>query len=170
MSPKLNRADDQLYVHFITFSVADRRKLLDRDGTCDIVLDALVRALKQQDARCFGYVIMPDHVHALLRFSKPGQLSEFVRYWKSNSSIRIRNWLRRAAPEYVSVASESSGFWQSGFYSFEIYSEPKLVEKLDYIHANPVRARLCSHAVDWKWSSARRHYLGEDDRVVGPAS
>jgi putative transposase len=44
---------------------------------------------------------------------------------------------------------------------FQIYSERKLEEKLDYIHQNPVRADLVERAADWPWSSARWYLRGE---------
>ena len=46
-------------------------------------------------------------------------------------------------------------FWQPKYYSFEIYGQAKLLEKLKYIHENPVRHGLVEQAIDWKWSSAR---------------
>jgi putative transposase len=45
--------------------------------------------------------------------------------------------------------------WQAKFYDFNVFTERKLQEKLDYMHLNPVRKRLASRVIDWKWSSAR---------------
>ena len=44
-------------------------------------------------------------------------------------------------------------FWQARFYDFNVYSERKRVEKLDYMHANPITRKLVSHPKDWPWSS-----------------
>jgi len=46
-------------------------------------------------------------------------------------------------------------FWQPRYYPFNLYSEKKATEKLDYMHLNPVRAGLVDKAVDWAWNSAR---------------
>ena len=64
---KLRRVDDALYVHFITFSCYHRRRLLDHDQPKRILLGILTDELAKFEARCVGFVIMPDHVHALGR-------------------------------------------------------------------------------------------------------
>ncbi len=51
--------------------------------------------------------------------------------------------------------------WQRKYYSFDIYNEVKLVEKLQYMHLNPVHAGLVEKTVDWKWSSARWYEQGK---------
>ncbi len=51
--------------------------------------------------------------------------------------------------------------WQPSFYDFNIYSESKLHQKVEYIHWNPVRAGLCKRPEDWPWSSA---YSTSDNR------
>ncbi len=49
--------------------------------------------------------------------------------------------------------------WQKGFYDFNIYSDEKLQQKLDYIHLNPVRAGLVEHSVEYTYSSARNYLV-----------
>ena len=56
-------------------------------------------------------------------------------------------------------------FWQSRYYDFNVFREQKLVEKLDYMHQNPVQRGLVTRAEDWKWSSARHYATGEEFRV-----
>jgi putative transposase len=72
------RVDDALYIHFITFSNHHRCRLLDHDQTKRIVLGVLTDELHKFEARCVGFVIMPDHIHALIWFPKTGQLSRFM--------------------------------------------------------------------------------------------
>lgn len=141
--------DGQLYSHFITFSVERRRRLLDMDHPKQIVLGVLNHQLESFQARCVGFVLMPNHVHALIWFSATGQLSRFMHGWKRISSFEIRNWYRTNAPSYFSEFGEGDRFWQPKYYSFEIDNEKKQEEKLAYMHQNPVRARLVSQAVDW---------------------
>jgi REP element-mobilizing transposase RayT len=50
-------------------------------------------------------------------------------------------------------------FWQARFYDFNVYREGKKKEKLNYMHANPVKRGLVNHPKDWAWSS-RMHYFG----------
>jgi putative transposase len=44
-------------------------------------------------------------------------------------------------------------FWQRRFYDFNVWSSKKIREKLEYMHANPVKRRLVRHPKDWPWSS-----------------
>ncbi|MBS0210170.1 MAG: transposase [Planctomycetes bacterium] len=164
MVQKRHVVDDQLYVHFITFSVYRKRKLLSRDVPKRFVLGTLNRQLKEFGAACIGFVIMPDHVHALIWLPKTHQLAKFMRAWKRSSSMQIRNWLQKRAPEYCLAAGESPRFWQPKYYAFEIYEPDKLHEKLVYMHNNPVKAGLVEQATDWRWSSARWY---DQQRTVG---
>ena len=51
--------------------------------------------------------------------------------------------------------------WQPGFYDFNIYNEVKLLEKLEYMHNNPVKAGLVLSSRDYKWSSYKEYFEGE---------
>jgi len=147
--------DDLLYAHFVTFSVFRRRRLLDHDHPKRILLGVLNEELQQHQGSCVGFVVMPDHVHAIIQFSTPGRLSRFMHGWKRKSSFHVRAWYRRAAARYFEGFGEGDRFWQPKYYSFEIDGESKLEEKLRYMHENPVRSGLVEQATDWKWSSAR---------------
>lgn len=158
------RVDDALYVHFITFSCYCRRRLLDHDQPKRIVLGILSDELTKFNARSLGFVIMPDHVHALIWFPKTGQLSPFMQQWKGRSSSRIKKILAQSLPEYGSKFSARDPIWQARYYSFEIYATAKIEEKLNYVHLNPVRAGLVTTLTQWPWSSARWYLEG---RTVG---
>ncbi len=156
--------DDQLYAHFVTFSVYRHRRLLDHDQPKRIVLGVLNSELKQHDASCVGFVLMPNHVHAILWFPETGRLSRFMHGWKRKSSFHIRTWYRDAAANYFQGFGEGDRFWQPKYYSFEIEGRTKLEGKLRYMHENPVRQELVKQTTDWRWSSARWY---ESRRPVG---
>ena len=158
------RVDGALYVHFITFSCYHRRRLLDHDQPKRIVLGVLNDELAKFNARCLGFVLMPDHVHALIWFPQTGQLSRFMQQWKGRSSSRIKEFLFQFLPEYGAKFSAKDPIWQVRYYSFEIYSTAKIEEKLNYMHMNPVRAGLVEKPTEWRWSSARWYLEG---RTVG---
>ena len=156
--------DDQLYAHFITFSCYRRRRTLDHDQAKRILLGVLSSELERVAARCVGFVVMPDHVHAVVWFPVTGQLSQFLKQWKQRSSVRIKQFLQTELPQYAASVPETDAIWQARYYAFQIYSRDKLEEKLRYMHLNPVRAGLVEKAIDWQWSSARWYELG---RTVG---
>ncbi len=159
MADRRRSYDDQLYAHFVTFSCYRRRRLLDEDQPKRILLAELNAQLDRQAARCIGFVIMPDHVHAILWFPKTGQLARFLQSWKRLSSYHIRAWYRETKSQYFADLDMGSQFWTAKSFTFEIYSETKLREKLEYMHRNPVRAGLADRVTDWPWSSARWYVL-----------
>jgi putative transposase len=155
MSDRRQIIDDKLYAHYITFSVYRRRRLLDLDHPKRILLGVLNDELNVRQTQCIGFVIMPEHVHAIVWFPVVGQLSQFVHGWKRKSSFHTRNWYRCEAAHYCEGFGEGEQFWQPKYYSFELFDEAKLLEKLEYIHNNPIRRGLAARTTDWKWSSAR---------------
>ncbi|HZZ30078.1 MAG TPA: transposase [Pirellulales bacterium] len=150
--------DNEHHAHFLTFSCYKRRRLLDHDRVKRIVLGTLNGQLRRLAGSCVGFVIMPNHVHAIVWFEANGQLSEFLKQWKRTSSLRIKDLFSTSLAHYASCFSPSEPVWQPRSYGFNLYSRGKIEEKLDYIHLNPVRAGLVSKPCDWPWSSAR-HYL-----------
>ncbi len=157
--------DRDRHAYFVTFSCYKRRRLLDDDRAKRIVLGGLNAQLRRLRGQCVGFVVMPDHVHAILWFANPGQLSECMKQWKRTSSVRIGRLLDEVLTEYDNAIAVRRT-WQAKYYMFNIYSRKKLEEKLQYMHQNPVRAGLVALAAQWRWSSARYYELG---KTVGVA-
>ena len=81
--------DRERHAHFVTFSCYKRRRLLDHDRAKRIVLGALNAQLRRLQGLCVGFVVMPNHVHAILWFAEPGELIEAMKQWKRMSSFRM---------------------------------------------------------------------------------
>jgi putative transposase len=156
--------DDELHAHFVTFSCYRRRRLLDEDRAKRVVLGVLNSQLAARKASCVGFVVMPDHVHAIVWFPVAGQLSIFIQQWKRLSSHHIGQFTRNELVHYAEKTGDDDPFWQAKYYPFNLYSEEKVREKLTYMHENPVRAALVSQPCDWAFSSARYY---EQGRSVG---
>ena len=70
-------------------------------------------------------------------------------------------------PRQTELFDESSvraPFWQTRFYDFDVWTEKKRVEKLRYMHRNPVTRGLAAPE-DWRWSSYRHYLLDESGAV-----
>jgi putative transposase len=156
--------DRERHAHFVTFSCYKRRRLLDDDRAKRIVLGTLNAQLRRLQGRCAGFVVMPNHVHAILWFAGPGQLSEAMKQWKRMSSFRIKQLFRDQLIEYRRRMAAADPMWQAKFYDFNLHSRRKVEEKLTYMHQNPVKAGLVERATEWTWSSARWY---DDGRTVG---
>jgi putative transposase len=150
---KLNHA------YFVTFSCYRRRRLLDSDRAKGIVVHYLAVQLKHQNGRCIGFVIMPDHVHALISFQESDSLSTFMNQWKRRSSLQLKKLYQSDLCEYGKAIETQEPMWQAKYYCFNIFSEKKAKEKLLYKHGNSVRAGLVDKPEDWQFGSARWYIL-----------
>ena len=151
--------------HFVTFSTYQRRQFLAPERTRAIIIEVLQSCLETHKASCHGFVIMPDHVHAILSVAPDSTIAAFLQAWKKTSSYRIKRFYAQELTNYQSLCPEDCPVWQAKFYDFNLESDEYL-EKLDYMHANPVVAGLVLTALDWRWSSARFYELGEDIGVT----
>jgi putative transposase len=158
--------DEELHAQFVTFSCYHRRRLLDHPYCRQVVIAILAEELEKRDGICCGFVIMPNHVHATVWFPATGCVSSFMQNWKSRSSRQLKTFLRGQLKEYAKSLDLKQPFWQPKYYPFNLYSEKKATEKLDYMHINPVCAGLVDKPCDWQWSSAR--YYMQDKPVEVP--
>ena len=102
--------------------------------------------------RVYGFVVMPEHVHLLVSEPDGSLLASAVQ------SLKLAVAKRAAA---VSRSILASLFWQKRYYDHNIPDHEKFVEKLRYIHHNPVTRGLVEKPEDWAWSSFRHYASGE---------
>lgn len=105
---------------------------------------AMERARVQYGFVVAGYVVMPEHVHLLVSEPERAPLATALKAMKQSLARR-----------------EGGRFWQKRYYDFNVWSERKRVEKLRYIHRNPVRRGLVQSPEQWEWSSFRHYLTGE---------
>ena len=149
MTRGLLRKQDRGDFHFITFSCDQQYPYLATPEARDLVEDALERMRLRYLFALAGYVVMPEHVHLLMSEPKIGTLDSAIQGIKVSVSKR--------RPE--------SPFWLSRYYDFNVFASKKRIEKLRYIHRNPVAEGLVEKPEDWLWSSFRHYAFGEN-RVV----
>jgi putative transposase len=144
----LKRYHQSGQTHFITFSCYRRQRLLDFPASKQIFVRQLEVVRRTYQLRVYGFVVMPEHVHLLL--SEPGisTLAQVLKALKQGVS-------RRLAPE-------GSRLWQARYYDMNVHSENKRIEKLRYIHRNPVKRGLCASPGDWRWSSFLHYATGSN--------
>ncbi|MCA1906024.1 MAG: transposase [Desulfarculus sp.] len=158
------RFDNQGWVQFVTFSCFKRRRLLNQDQCKRIVLGVLASEMAKRQVTCLGFVVMPDHVHALLKLNSGGHLPLFMKQWKQRSSVGIKRLFSNGLRAYADAITLSDPIWQAGYYAFAIHDPDKAKEKLTYLHHNPVRAGIAHSPAAWRYSSAPWY---ENGRSVG---
>lgn len=144
----LKRFQETGQVHYITFSCYKRRPNLRRDEACATFVAALERVRRDYGLRIYGYVVMPEHVHLLLNEPERNTFAQAIKSLKQGVARRL-------------ALRAKDSFWQVRYYDFNVWSESKFVEKLRYIHRNPVKRGLVEKPEDWPWSSFRHYASGE---------
>ena len=106
---------------------------------------------------------MPEHVHLPISEPEVGTPSIVVQVIKQRTAGRRvgQNW-----NQFAIFPPEQHSFWQIRFYDFNVFTNRKRVEKLRYMHRNPVKRGLVPSPELWRWSSFRWYCFGESCGVT----
>jgi len=167
MQPKVRKTrrawNEPGHAHFLTYSCLHRWPLLSRDRTRSWVVAALKAARRRLNLELWAYVIMPEHVHVLLRPKDDAiRIERILVALKRPIAVAARKYLQRTgqaewlAKLTVSYPSRTVfRFWQpGGGHDNNIFHEKTVPAVINYIHANPVRRQLATEPTKWMWSSA----------------
>lgn len=148
-------------VLYITIVAKDRLAVFRTDEMKEVLCRAIDEARKSAGFLLFSYVVMIDHLHLLT--SKPSTTSDVLRVLKGLTARRVIDYLK--VNNYLTSLAKLAhqerernykhSLWQTEKNVLPIFSERLFMEKLNYIHLNPVRSGLCARARDYRWSSAR---------------
>jgi REP-associated tyrosine transposase len=166
MPAGLRRYYGRGHLHFLTFSCYRRLPLLKGARARDVFVRELAKLREELQFKLIGYVVMPEHVHLLLCEPPQGTPSTVLHKLKLRVARKMRKRRRSVPLGQMRLPFEESGeplraFWQARFYDFNVYSERKKIEKLNYMHGNPVLRGLVKHPKDWPWSSWAFYAKGE---------
>jgi putative transposase len=158
---------DQKCLHFLTFATVQWVDVFTRADYCDIVVNSLNHCVKEKGLIIYGWCLMSNHLHLLVR-SETGDLSGTMRDFKKFTAKKIfkaidenpqesrkswMKWIFKKAGE-ENRNNEIIQLWQQTLHPIELWSVEVVQQKLDYIHQNPVKARIVSEAQYYYWSSA----------------
>ena len=135
----------------------------------DLFLDRLEQVRKKYQFAVCGYVVMPEHIHLLITEPRHGNVSTVMQVLKQRVArkLLLKPKSRSTADGNqqmlfaVDADDRPDHFWQRRFYDFNVWTEKKRVEKLRYMHRNPVKRGLVSSPELWAWSSCRFYSLRE---------
>jgi putative transposase len=140
----LTRHQQEGHLHFITFSCYRRLPYLNDDASRTTFEQTLETLHKRHRFHVHGYVLMPEHVHLLLSEPENHPLATTLNVLKAETSKLLK--------------ANRKQFWQIRYHDFNVFTAAKRIEKLKYMHRNPVARGLVAKPEDWPWSSYR-HYL-----------
>lgn len=152
---------------FITLTVVGWIDVFTRKEYADIIVENLEFCQKEKDLAIFVYVIMPSHIHLIVRRNE-GLLSDWLRDFKSYTAKQIikeienggfesrKEWLLHLFKYHAKFQAQNSKymFWQKSNHPTDLFTEKAIKQKTDYIHQNPVAANLVTEESYYHYSSA----------------
>jgi putative transposase len=155
----LKRYEEPGHVRCLTFSCYDRLPLFTNERIKQAFVDQLVLTRNRLHFELYGWVVMPEHTHLLLRPNLPKvAVTAILHALKRPFADKVLDRWRQLNAPILNRVRNTTGkphFWlEGGGYDRNIISKEELFEKLVYIHNNPIKRGLVDRAADWRWSSA----------------
>ena len=164
MPTGLKRYYGHEHLHFLTCSCYHRHPWLNESGRRDLFLQILEQVRQRYRFVVVGYVVMPDHIHLLISEPERGTPSTVMQVLKQRYARHVLG-KKRGSRAQSQFRPNQPHVWQRRFFDFNVWSERKRVEKLRYMHRNPVKRGLVAEPEDWEWSSYRSYAYQEVGRV-----
>ena len=148
--------------YYLTSIAHNRLPIFQKDEVKQIVCDAFNEARTSAQILVFAYVIMTDHTHVVTDNAR--EINEVLRYLNGVSAKRLMDYLKEGGYE-SSLAklriqergkNHKHSVYQHHPNALRVTGEDALIQKVNYIHQNPVRAGLVEHPDDYLFSSSRQ--------------
>ena len=148
--------------YYFTSVAHHRLPIFRTDKLKQVVCDAYSEVRKNHGILILAYVIMLDHVHALVYSDR--EMSDVLRLLNGVAARRVIQYLKENGFESslfklrgeIRGRNHKHSVWHHHSDSLDIFGEDTFRQKVEYIHNNPVRAGLVSDALDYRYSSARQ--------------
>jgi REP element-mobilizing transposase RayT len=169
--------DDSTHPIFVITTIIDWLPVFSEEEIAINSLSMLESLRGAMNLIIFGYVLMPNHLHAMVRTSKRGDISDFMRKWKSKTALLIRNYAKANRPVWIYRFSTSAKehrltklqtfqIWQPRFDEKAIRDEQEFLAKLNYMHGNPIKHNLVDDCGDYPYSSYADYAGGSNGYVT----
>jgi REP-associated tyrosine transposase len=151
------------HLHFITCSCYHRLPKLRTARSRDRFLTILEETRRRYRFVVVGFVVMPEHFHLLINEPEVGSPSTVMQVLKQRTAHTLLPKRKRSDPRQQTLFPETlrPPFWQARFYDFNVWTTKKRLEKLRYMHRNPVKRGLVLSPEQWRWSSYRSYSMDE---------
>ena len=158
------------HTQFITITNYNWIPLLLSDNFKQVIIEALKQRVDQQQVTIYGYVIMPNHLHILWQIHNNIDKAVFQRDFLKFTARSIL-WLLKSTNNpmlnklLVEKKDRKYQIWKRNSLSINIYSEKVFLQKLNYIHNNPLKSkwRLVNNINEYRYSSAKYYEYGFDE-------
>lgn len=160
-----------VYIYFFTSSIIEFLPVLEEDSMKKVVLDSWNIYREKYNVFIHGYVIMPEHIHILLYTDLGSQVRSFMQQSLRLSAINILAKVHEL-PEYKRIPIlDKFKYYANGTAKYKVWKEQArgipldedkfVLQRLNYIHENPVRRGLVKDPLDYLYSSYRNYELDD---------
>jgi REP element-mobilizing transposase RayT len=156
------------YPQFFTATILEWKRLLKPEKYKQIIIESLRFMVDDRRIVVFAFVIMDNHIHLIWQMRDEMKTADVQRDFLKYTAQKIKQDLQRhhckvLAMFEVHAKDRRYQFWERNALSIELRTEKVFLQKLKYIHENPVRAGMCKYAEQYKFSSARFYENQIDD-------
>jgi REP element-mobilizing transposase RayT len=153
---------------YFTATNLEWKKLLQQDKYKDILIESLRFLVQDQRILLYAFVIMVNHIHLIWQMRALIDPEAVQRDFLKYTAGKIKADLQKYHPAvleyfYVGAKDRKYQFWERNALSVELRTHAIFLQKLNYIHWNPVRAGLCNWPEEYKYSSAMFYETGIDN-------
>lgn len=157
-------------VYFYTASILHWKNLLKSDKYKSIVIESLRYLVVKNKIQVYGFVIMPNHVHFIWEMKEANGKEMPNASFSKFTGHQFLEDLRQNHPNILQFfrtdsTTRTHHFWQRNSLPIHLIDEKMLIQKLNYIHNNPLQEKwqLVERQEDYKYSSAQFYTTGHDE-------
>ena len=146
----------EYFAQFFSATILEWKPLLQQEKYKNIIIDSLSFLVKDRRVIIYAFIIMNNHIHFMEGFTKEAVQRDFLKF----TAQQIKDGLEKNHPKVMSLFEVNAKdrkyqIWERNSLSIDLFSEHVFIQKLKYIHQNPVKARLCKFPEEYSYSSAK---------------
>ncbi len=176
MSTKF-KATEPEGIYFVTLTIAGWIDVFTREEQKNVLIESLEFCQKNNGLEIYAYCIMTNHLHMICKAIGKPELPDIIRDLKKFTSKKIiqiiqeepesrREWMLGYFEDACKHLKKERKYkvWKDGYHAELLYTRKFLLQKLNYIHHNPVRAGIVEQPEHYLYGSAR-NYAGLEDKL-----
>jgi len=156
------------HLQYFTATILDWQHLLKPDKYKDIIIQSLQFLVREKRVELNAFVIMSNHIHLIWQIQEGHKRENVQRDFLKYTSQIIKKDLQFNHQNVLKVFEVNAKdrkyqVWQRNLLSIDLWTKEVFIQKMEYIHNNPVTAGICVYPEQYKYSSAKFYETGEDE-------